>query len=275
MLSKNTFAQAILHFVIMLLLFIMIYPFAMALWCSFKTELGFMYTKWYPTIPLRINNYSVVFGSVQRYILNTMFVAVVGITGLLFIASISAYTFARLKFPGKEFLYMVVISLMMVPGVLTLVPNYMIYKSLGLLNTYMVLILPMIVTGPVFGTFLLRAFFSSIPEDIFESARLDGAKEFVVFYRISLPLSMPILGTLTIMQVNGVWNSYLWPMITIQKNELLPISAGLITRFSSQYANNYPLSFTGYMIASVPLLLLFIFANRYYIEGLTTSAIKL
>lgn len=273
--KSGKFPQIVLNGVILLLLFMLVYPLAMSIWCSFKTEIGFMYTRWYPTIPLRIKNYSVVFGNIWRYMVNTIFVATTGTAGLLFIASISAYTFARLKFPGKEFLFMMVIALMMVPGVLTLVPNYMLYQRFGLLNTYWVLILPMLSTGPVFGTFLLRSFFKSIPEDIFESARIDGAKEFIVFYKISLPLSLPILGTLTIMQVGGIWNDFLWPMITIQKDSMLTISAGLITRFTSEYGSNFPLSFAGYMIASFPLLILFIFANKYYVQGLTSAALKL
>jgi multiple sugar transport system permease protein len=151
----------------------------------------------------------------------------------------------------------------------------MLYKSLGLLNTKLVLIIPIITGGSVFGIFLLRGFFTGIPEEIFESARLEGATEFKVYYLICLPLSMPILGTLTIMQINGIWNDYLWPMITQQKHENLTISAGLIVHFVKEYSTNYPVQFAGYLLSSIPLILLFVFANKYYIEGLTSSAIKL
>lgn len=273
--SKDfTISQIVLNVIIIILLFTLIYPLFMAVWCSFKSELGFMYTKWYPTLPLRIGNYITVFSKVWRYIVNTVFVAVVGTTGMLMISSASAYTFARLKFPGKEFIFMSFMALMMVPGVLTLIPNYMLYKRFGLLDTYWALILPSIV-APIGSVFLLRSFFRGIPEEIFESARMDGAKEITVFFRICLPLSVPILATLCIMSVNGTWNSYFWPMITIRNNDLLTISAGLVTRFQSEYGTNYPLSFSGYMLASIPLLLIFIFANQYYIEGITSAAIKI
>jgi len=194
---------------------------------------------------------------------------------MLFIASLSAFTFARMEFFGKEVLFMCVLVVMMIPGVLTLVPSYMLYKSFGLLNSYLVLIIPIIVGGPVFGTFLLRSFFQAIPEEIFNAAKIDGCTDFQLYYKIAIPLCMPILGTLTIMQVMGTWNDYLWPMITIQNEKLLTISAGLILRFTQIYSTAYTLSFAGYMLASLPLILLFIFANRYYIEGLTTAALKL
>lgn len=273
-LGSKTFYQTVLNIVIMLLLFTLVYPTLMAVWCSFKNEMGFMYTRWYPTIPLRISNYVVVFGKIWRYIVNTVFVAGVGTAGMVMISSMSAYTFARLKFPGKGFLFMVVMALMMVPGILTLVPCYMLYRGLGLTNSYWVLILPMMIC-PVGSVFLLRSFLRGIPEDVFESARIDGANEFTVFFRICLPLSVPILATLCIMSVSGVWNDYLWPMITIRDYDLLTISAGLVTRFQTEYSNNYPMSFSGYMLASIPLALIFLFANRYYIEGLTSASIKI
>jgi multiple sugar transport system permease protein len=247
----------------------------MSFWNAFKSELGYQYTRWYPTLPLRFRNFNAAFPLIWRYILNTLIVAVSGTAGMLFISSLAAYTFARIKFPGREFLYMMVIALMMIPGIMTLVPSFMLYKGFGLLNSRLVLIIPIITGGSVFGTFLLRTFFSGIPEDIFEAARIDGARDFKVYYSICLPLCMPILGTLTIMQINGIWNDYLWPMITQQKHENLTISAGLIVQFVKEFSRNYPVQFAGYLLSSIPLILLFVFANKYYIEGLTSSAIKL
>jgi multiple sugar transport system permease protein len=273
--KKERIPQAILHFSMCLLLFFMIYPLAMGFWNAFKSDLGYLYTRWYPTLPMRFRNFVVAFPRVYRYIINTTIVAVFGTSGMLFVSSLAAYAFARLRFFGKNTVYMLVIALMMIPGVLTLIPSFMLYKSFGLLNTRLVLILPIITGGSVFGTFLLRAFFAGIPEDIFEAARIDGAKEFRVYRSICLPLCMPILGTLTIMQINGIWNDYMWPMITQQDHRKLTISAGLIVQFVREYSTNYPVQFAGYLLSSVPLILLFIYANKYYIEGLTSSAIKL
>lgn len=272
---KKAIPQIFLNLVILLLLFIMIYPLAMALWNAFKSDLGYSYTRWYPTIPLRVKNISVAFAAVWRYVLNTFGVGVVGVLGSLAISSLSAYTFARMDFPGRKLLYYMVIALMMIPGVLTLVPGYMLYRNMGLLNSYAVLILPLVVGGPIFGVFLLTTFFEGLPKDFFESAQIDGASDFKCYYKIALPLCMPILGTLTIMQIVGVWNDYLWPMITIHDTEKLTISAGLLISFTSQYSSNMPVTFAGYLVASIPLILLFVFANKYYIEGLISSSIKM
>lgn len=273
--KKIDFPQLILHLIIISLLFIMIYPLAMALWDAFKSQSAYDYTKWYPTLPLRLSNIKVAFEQTSGYVLNTVIVAAAGVGGCLFIASLSAYVFARMEFPGRKLLFALVIALMMVPGILTLVPSYTIYRSLGLLDTLLVLILPVIIGGSIFGVFLLNAFFKSLPKDIFEAAKIDGASEFQCYSRVAIPLCMPIMGTLTIMKVIDVWNDYLWPMITIHDYEKLTISAGLLVSFTKQYSSNMPVTFAGYLVASIPLIILFVTANKYYIEGLVNSAIKM
>lgn len=273
--KEKSISDYVVNAVMIFLILLMIYPLAMAVWSALKSEDIFKSTQWYPTLPLYLSNISVAFPKIYRYMINTIFVAGAGTVGMLFVSSISAFTFARMKFLGKNVLYTMVISLMMIPSVLTLVPSYMIYKSIIGLNNYLILILPIIVGGPVFGIFLLRTFFEGIPEDVFEAARIDGAKEFTVYIKICLPLSLPIMGTLAIMQINGVWNDYLWPMITIKSNELFTISAGLLMNYVSAFTSNYPAIFSGYLISSFPLVILFVFANKYYIEGLTSSAMKL
>lgn len=267
--------QLTLHIVIIALLLIMLYPLAFTLWGAFKSAFIFNQTKWYPTLPIRVTNLAVAWPNIWRYILNTVIVAGAGTLGCLFISTLSAYAFAKMQFVGRNVLYFMVIALMMIPGILTLVPSYMIYKSVIGLNNYMILIIPIIFGGAVFGVFLLRAFFDGLPEAIFESARIDGAKEYTVFSKICVPMSMPIVGTLAIMQIVGTWNEFMWPMITIQDDHLLTLSAGLLMRFSSVTSTNYPVLFSGYLLASLPLILLFIFANKAYVEGLTSSGLKL
>lgn len=274
--KKVTVAQVILNIVIIVLLFIMLYPLAMTLFGAFKNSYTFDSTKWYPTLPLRVSNIASAFPSVYRYIINTVIVAAVGVLGSVIIASLASYAFAKMTFVGKNFLYFMVISLMMIPGVLTLVPSYMIYQSIVGLDNYLVLILPTLVGGPIFGVFLLRSFYEGLPEAIFESARIDGARELTVFLKICVPMSMPIMGTLAIMQIINVWNDYMWPIITIRRDELLTISAGLVQRFSTVTGTpNYPITFSAYLLSSLPLIILFVTANKSYVEGLTSSAIKL
>jgi len=272
---KSQIRQAILHTIIGVLLFMMLYPLAMAFWNVFKSDLTYMTSRWYPTFPLRTSNIPVAFRATKGYMLNTVIVAATGPTAMLFISSLAAFTFSKMNFPGRRILFAVVLALMMVPGVLTLVPTFILYKSFGLNNNLLALILPIATGGCVFGVFLLTAFFTGLPKDLFESAKIDGAGDFLCFLRIALPLCMPIIGTLLIMQLVGVWNDYLWPMVIMTDTEKMTISAGLVLSFSSQYKTNYPVTFAGYLIASSPLILIFIAANRFYIEGLISSSIKM
>lgn len=272
--TKTAINQTILHVIMVILLIIMLYPLAMALWSSVKSESVFQYTKWYPTLPIYLDNIKHAWGSLKQYLFNTVFVAVCGTAGMLFVSSLAAYSFSKLSFPGKNFLFMAVISLMMIPSILTLVPSFMLYKSIVGTDNYLILILPQIV-GPVFGVFLLRSFFEGMPDEVFEAARIDGAGEFRAYTRICLPLSLPIMGTLTIMQISNAWNDYAWPLITLKSDKYFPISLGLMLRYVGSYSTNYPSITAGYLVASFPLILLFIFANKFYVQGLTGSAMKL
>lgn len=273
---KIRIPQIILNIVIIVLIFIMLYPLAMAVFGAFKNSYTYELTKWYPTIPLRISNITSAFSSVWRYIANTILVAGVAVGGSVIIASLASYAFAKMYCFGKSVLYMMVISLMMIPGVLTLVPSYMQYKSIVGLDNYLILIMPTLVGGPVFGVFLLRSFYEGIPNALFEAARIEGAGELTIFSRICVPMSLPITGTLAIMQLLNVWNDYMWPIITIQRDELLTISAGLVLQFSGTDGTvNYPVTYAAYLLASLPLIILFITANKTYVEGLTSSAIKM
>lgn len=272
--KKIPVGQIILHTVLAILLFIMLYPLAMALWNSFKTDLSYEYTRWYPTLPLRIRNVKTAFDMTSQYMLNTVIVGLAGTAGLLFISSIASFAFAKMKFPGRGFFFSMVMALMMVPGVLTLVPSYILYKTLGLHDNLMALILPIWTGGCIFAVFLLTTFFGGLPRDLFEAAQIDGASLFRCYYAIALPLSMPILGTITIMQIVNVWNDYIWPQLVLSE-EKFTVSAGLLLTFRSEHTSNMPVMFAGYLVASSPLILLFIFANKFYIQGLVGAAIKM
>lgn len=274
--KKIRVSQVVLNIVIMLLIFIMLYPLAMAVFGAFKNSYTYELTKWYPTLPLRVSNIGSAFASIWRYIANTVLVAGVAVSGSVIIASLASYAFAKMYCFGKKVLYLMVISLMMVPGVLTLVPSYMQYKAIVGLDNYLILIMPTLIGGPVFGVFLLRSFYEGIPDALFEAARIEGAGEMTIFTKICVPMSLPITGTLAIMQLLNVWNDYMWPIITIQRDELLTISAGLVLQFSgADGAVNYPITYAAYLLASMPLIILFVVANKTYVEGLTSSAIKM
>lgn len=267
--------QVALNIILILLIVIMLYPLLMAFWCSFKTTDNYELTKWYPTFPLQINNVVTAFKACYRFIINTIFVGVTGTAISLVLSSLAAYAFARIDFPGKKPLFTMMMALLMIPGVLTLVPSHMLYCKLGLYNTYWALILPTAINGSVFGVFLLVTFFRGIPESLFDAARLDGANELDCFRLIAIPLCLPILGTLAIIKVVGVWNDYLWPQIIIQDIEKQLISSGLAFKFTGMYSSNMPITFAGYLLASMPIIILFSLTSKFYIEGLMTSGLKL
>ncbi len=273
---KIVLSQTMLHLVMAFLLFCMIYPLIMSVWCAFKTTASYDISKFYPTFPLKIDNLAIAFTKVGNYVYNTIAVAVFGITGALIISSLASFAFARMEFPGKSLFFMMVLGLMMIPGILTLVPQFLMYKNLNLNNTLMAILLPQLTAAPVGSVFLLTIFFKALPKDLFNAAEIDGATDFQVYRSVAVPLCMAILITLAIQQINSLWNDYIWPMTVISTNyEKLTVSAGLIVEFRDMYSQNMPVTYSGYLIASVPLIVVFIFGNKFYIQGLVGSAIKM
>ncbi|MBX3010568.1 MAG: carbohydrate ABC transporter permease [Caldilineaceae bacterium] len=265
----------LLHLCLVLLGIFTFYPLIFTLFTSFKDNSQFYSTFWGPAFPLHWSNYSDAWRQLYPVLLNTIFVGVVSAFGVVFLASLAAYVFARHRFPGHDALFYAIIALLMIPGVLTLIPLFLLVKDLGLLNSYWVLILPYIAGGQAFAIFVLRSFIAGQPEEIFESARIDGAGEFTIYQRIALPMAKPILGTLAILSLLSTWNDYIWPSVTLRNPDLWTISLQLVS-FSSQWASlqQYGPMFAGYVIASIPLLILFMFTMRLFIEGLASGAIK-
>jgi ABC-type glycerol-3-phosphate transport system permease component len=253
---------------------ILFFPFIFMLSTSLKTLDQFYHYFWQPSFPLHFDNYVRAWTEIKGYLFNSIFVSGTSTLGVLLLSSLAAFAFARYKFPGSSMLFLIVISMLMIPGILTLVPSFMLVKKLGLLNSYWVLILPFIATGQIFAIFILKSFFASLPEDLFESARMDGASYWTLYWRIALPLSKPALGIIAILNVLGTWNNFIWPLVTISDSKYNVITAGLFL-FSSQYGSRYGEMFAGYTLASVPLLIIFIFTIRLFIKGITSGAFKM
>lgn len=210
----------------------------------------------------------------NRYTWNSLIVVFFVVIGVIVLGSTAAYIFSRYEFPGNKLLFYLILSMMMIPAVLTLVPSYLVVRALGLLNTYWVMILPAIAGGQVMAIFLFKGFFDGLPEDLFESARLDGAGHLAIYLNIVLPLSKPIVSVIAILTSIGVWNGFLWPFITLNDADFYPITAGLYNMAMSPIAANFSTMLAGYVVASIPLLLLFVFATRTFISGVTSGAFK-
>jgi multiple sugar transport system permease protein len=185
--------------------------------------------------------------------------------------SLTAYALARLQFPGRELIFWLIIATLMVPFQVLLVPVFLQVFDLNLLNTYAGLIIPRATNG--FGIFLLRQFFMSIPRDFDEAARLDGAGEFYIFRKITLPLSLPALATLGIFHFTFNWNDFLWPLIITTNDDMRTLPAGLAV-FSGQHETQYNLMMAGAVLTLLPLLIAFLFLQRYFIRGIALTGLK-
>ena len=267
--------QMILWLILVCCLFLTMIPVAMTVVMSFKNNAQIYTNFWALPSPWIWQNFVTAWQTMRGYIFNSLMVCFPSVLAVVFLSSLSGYVFARHRFPGKEIVFYMVLILLMIPSILTLIPAYALVKHLGLLNTRWVLILPWTAGGQVFGILLCRTFFATIPEELFEAARIDGASEFQLYYKIAVPLSYPIMITLGIMHMVGTYNDYIWPLVTISSNEKQVITVG-VTQFITQYGIiAYGPQLAGYLLASLPLVVTFIFGMKYFIQGLTAGALKL
>lgn len=259
---------------LLFLLLLTLVPIAVMIIFSLKDN-GQIYGRfWALPNPVRWQNYADGVTVMWRYIVNTLFASLVSTGAVIMLASLTGYVFARHRFPFKETIYLMILALLMIPGVLTLIPAFVLVRELGIVDTRWALILPWTAGGQVFGILLCRGFFASLPQELFDAGRIDGASEFGLYWRIALPLSWPILVTLGIMHLVGTYNDFIWPLLTISSPEIQVVSVGL-TQFTSQYGiTDWGPRMAAYTIATIPLLVLFIFGMRYYIRGITSGAIK-
>jgi ABC-type glycerol-3-phosphate transport system permease component len=226
-----------------------------------------------PVFPLHLENYLDAFELVGKYILNSIVASGITLVFVLFLSSLTGFVFARYKFYGKEKLYFLIIILLMIPWILTLIPNFLVVRDLGILNTRWAMILPWIAGGQVFGIFVFRNYYSSLPEGLFEAARIDGASDFQIYYKIAIPLSYPVLVAVGILNLVGTWNDIIWPLISVSDESIKPLSIGLISIQNAQQ-QDFGVLFSSFIISSVPLAIVFAFCMKYYIRGLTSGALK-
>jgi multiple sugar transport system permease protein len=210
-----------------------------------------------------------------RYLLNTLYITIVAIVGVVASSSLVAYGFARLRAPGKEILFLLLLSTMMLPQQVTLIPNFLFFKLLGWLNTYKPLLAPAF-TGIPFFIFLLRQFYMTIPLELDDAARIDGCGALGIFWRIMLPLAKPAVATVAIFVFFNRWNSFLWPLIYLRSPEKYTLAVGL-SFFHSQQAGalthwNWLMAVT--LLVAIPPLLVFFFAQRYFVQGIALTGIK-
>jgi multiple sugar transport system permease protein len=220
---------------------------------------------------LRFENYveAFQFAPFGRYFFNSFLVAILGTAVVLIASSLSAYAFARLRFPGRDKLFVLFLGTLMVPQEVLIVPMYWLMQVLGWVDSYQALILPFAFTA--FGTFLLRQFFLTVPAELVDSARVDGAGPFNIFFRIMLPLSRPALAVLAMFTFIGYWGSFLWPLIVIDNvnlNGTVPLG---LTSFMSQQGTQWHLMMAAAVLAMLPSVLLVVLLQKNLVKGLLTT----
>ena len=270
--------QIILLCVLAVLLLMVFFPLIMTLIKSVKTPTQDTYKPFELTFPFCWENYSIAWLYVSPLISNSLFIAIMDTIGSLILASVTAYGFTRFKFPGREIIFMAIISLMMIPGSLTMIPKYIMIRDFGLINKYFGVILPGMIAGLPFRLLLLRTFFNGVPNDLFEAAEIDGANHLHQFFHIMIPMCIPILATICMNNFLQSWNELLWPRLILLDENLQTIPIGLAS-FTQNYQTitggtmGAPLA--GYIIVSIPLVILFAFTSKQFVRGLTSGAFKM
>ncbi|MFD6446983.1 carbohydrate ABC transporter permease [Promicromonospora sp. NPDC060204] len=250
-------------------------PFAWMFLGSVKTEAELRQrpTTWWPQT-FTWDNFAAWFGrlDIGTFFVNSVVVAVFTVLGTLVFCSMVGYALAKLDFPGKRLVFTLVLVTLMVPGVVTFVPLFVVVSKLGMVSTYPALILPFL-AGPL-GVFLMRQFIQDIPDSLIEAARIDGAGELRIFLRVVMPLCGPALATLAILTFLGSWNNFLWPLVVAQSEDMYTLPVALSLYSVGQNSTNYGVLLAGSVLIITPVLLLFVALQRYFIQGIAATGIK-
>ncbi len=264
----------LLHLCLAILTVIFIGPFVYLVGTSLKQT---MILLTYPPVIIPRNptlaNYIHIFTQTQfpRWIFNSAVVSTAATLGTLVICSLAAYVFARKEFVGKNLVYALILSTLMIPGSLLLIPSFLVIARLGLVDTYPGLFLPSL-GGPI-GVFMLRQFIQTISIELDQAARIDGCSDFSIYWRIILPLTKPALATLATVTATWSWNALIWPLVVIRSKEMVTLPLG-IAMFQAYYQTNWGLLTAGGFLSVAPLIVMFLFFQRYFIQGLTAGGLK-
>lgn len=271
--NKTKLCDVIVITILMLMLVITIIPFVVMLFTSFKDETQILQNFWGISFPLHVENYVRAFNEIYKYFYNSLKVTVITVVGILFVSILGGYTFGKLKFKGRNSLFLLIMAFRMVPTGLLIIPMFMNVMSFGLDNNHFGVILPNIATGCVVGIMLSRSFFMQIPDEIFEAARIDGAGEAKLFTTILIPLSKPIIGTIAVINFFNYFNQYMWPYIVLSDDSLKTVPIGL-AKLAGENGVDFGFQMAGYSLVAIPLVIMFLCMSNIYVGGLTAGAVK-
>jgi len=271
---KSPVSKAVYYVVMIVLSFFMVLPLFWMITTSLKDSGALT------AIPIEWIPKKVTFDSFRKLFeifpfgkafLNSVIVSVSITIVNVFSACMAAYVFAKIPFKGRELLFGIFLITMMIPGSVTLIPNYLILRSFHLLNSYLGLILPSFFN--IFGIFMLRQSMRQIPDDFIDAAVIDGASQWRIFFNVIIPLSRPMIATLFVITFMGAWNDYLWPLIVLTDKSKMTLPVAL-SMLNGQYSTEYNLLMAGALISIVPIIIVYAFAQRYFEEGLTAGGLK-
>jgi len=272
---RDRAARIILYAILSAGLLVVVGPFVWMALASVKpeSEIRRVPPTWLPET-WTLDNFRELFTRLDfpLYFMNSALVAVLITAGNLLFCSLLGYALAKLDFPGRKALFLVVLGMLMVPGMVTFVPQFVLVSNLGLANSYAGLVLPFL-AGP-FGVFLMRQFLKSIPDELIEAARVDGAGEWRIFWRVVLPLCRPALATLGILTFLSSWNNFLWPLVvaTTEDRYTLPVALALYS--IGQNRTDFGLLLAGAVVVVLPVLIVFLVLQRHFLRGIATTGLK-
>ena len=251
---------------------LMVMPFVYMLSTSLKSNAEVYELSLLPRAPT-LANYQRLAGAsgFPRWFLNSLAIAVVTTASVLFFDSLVGYTLAKFRFRGRRVVFLAILSTLMIPTEMLVLPWYVMSKNLGWLDTYWGIMFPGMMTG--FGTFLMKQFFESVPDELLEAGRVDGLGEFQIWWRIAMPLVGPALSALAIFTFLGNWTAFLWPLISTTKRELYTLPVGFAS-FSGEFQREWEMVMAGASVATLPVLLVFILLQKYIVRGVMLAGIK-
>ena len=266
--------KVLLYALLIIIGIIMVVPFLWMISTSLKEQYDTVKIPpvWIPNPP-RWQNYVDLFTQqpMLQFMLNTIKIVFFVVLGQLFFSSLAAYSFARIKFKGRTVMFFFYIATLMVPGQVTMIPTYLMFAKVGLVDNHIVLILPAFFSA--FGVFLLRQFFMSLPKELEEAAEIDGCNPFTTYYRIMLPLIVPAMLTLGVFTLMNTWNDYMGPLIYLTTPEKYTMTLG-IAYFKGVYTTQLNLVMAGSVLSVIPILVAYLCAQKYFVEGIAVSGMK-
>lgn len=272
--SSAVLRRVLLYIVLILIAVIMVVPFLWMLSTSLKTQYDAVKIPpvWIPDPP-QWENYVRLFTEqpMFQFMLNTIKIVFFVVLGQLFFSSLAAYSFARISFKGRNVVFFLYIATLLVPGQVTMIPTYLMFAKAGLTDNHLALILPAFFSA--FGVFLLRQFFMSLPRELEEAAEIDGCNPFMTYWRIMLPLVVPAMLTLGVFTLMNTWNDYMGPLIYLSSPEKYTMTLG-IAYFKGVYTTQWNLVMAGSIVSVMPILIAYLCAQKYFIEGIAFSGVK-